>query len=150
MRGQQVEHSAARAIAARSISAWWNITPTGPPARIAADSAASSPSGVSRTQSSGPRAAAARSGEGVYNVGGGSRVSLTATLELLAEIAGRPLDVRHSERESGDIQDTGADIARARADLSFTPATHLRASLAAEFEWVRRRRGSRMRAFAAL
>ena len=30
-----------------------------------------------------------------YNIGGGSRVSLAATLELLAAIAGRPLDVRH-------------------------------------------------------
>jgi UDP-glucose 4-epimerase len=94
--------------------------------------------------------AAATAGEGVYNVGGGSRVSLTSTLELLAEIAGRPLDVRHQERESGDVQDTGADIARARGDLSFAPATDLRTGLAAEFEWVRRRRGGRVRAVAAL
>jgi UDP-glucuronate 4-epimerase len=49
-----------------------------------------------------------------YNIGGGSRVSLAATLELLAAIAGRPLDVRHQERESGDVQDTGAAIDRAR------------------------------------
>jgi UDP-glucuronate 4-epimerase len=87
---------------------------------------------------------------GVYNVGGGSRVSLTSTLELLAEIAGRPLDVRRGDRESGDVQDTGADIARARADLAFEPATNLRTGLAAEFEWVRRRRGGRLRALAAL
>jgi UDP-glucose 4-epimerase len=71
-----------------------------------------------------------------YNVGGGSRVSLAATLELLAAIAGRPLDVRHHERESGDVQDTGADIARARGALGFEPATDLRTGLQAEFEWV--------------
>jgi len=72
----------------------------------------------------------------VYNIGGGSRVSLAATLELLAAIAGRPLDVRHEERESGDVQDTGAAIDRAREDLGFEPATELREGLQAEFEWV--------------
>ena len=71
-----------------------------------------------------------------YNIGGGSRVSLAATLELLAAIAGRPLDVRHEERESGDVQDTGAAIDRAREALGFEPATELREGLQAEFEWV--------------
>ena len=84
-------------------------------------------------------------GEAV-NVGGGSRVSLAATLELLAAIAGRPLDVRHHERESGDVQDTGADIERARDALGFEPGTELREGLRAEFEWVvahsRERRGA--------
>jgi UDP-glucuronate 4-epimerase len=71
-----------------------------------------------------------------YNIGGGSRVSLASTLELLAAIAGRPLDVRHHERESGDVQDTGADIALAGEALGFAPRTDLRTGLAAEFAWV--------------
>jgi UDP-glucuronate 4-epimerase len=78
-----------------------------------------------------------------YNIGGGSRVSLAATLELLAGIAGVPLDVRRHERESGDVQDTGADIARARAAFGFAPATALDEGLSAEFEWVHER--ARMR-----
>jgi UDP-glucuronate 4-epimerase len=84
------------------------------------------------------RAAAVASGVAgeAYNIGGGSRVSLAATLELLAGIAGRPLDVRHHERESGDVQDTGADIERAREALGFTPATDLATGLRAEYEWV--------------
>jgi len=83
-------------------------------------------------------AAAGADGVGgeAYNIGGGSRVSLAATLELLASIAGRPLDVRRRERESGDVQDTGADIARAREALGWEPATDLRDGLRAEFEWV--------------
>jgi UDP-glucuronate 4-epimerase len=91
--------------------------------------------------------AAANAGDGgeAYNVGGGSRVSLATTLELLASIAGRPLDVRHSERESGDVQDTGADISRAREALGWEPATDVGEGLRAEFEWVlqhsRTRRG---------
>ena len=83
-------------------------------------------------------AAATADGVGgeAYNIGGGSRVSLAGALELLAAIAGRPLDVRRRERESGDVQDTGADIARARDALGFEPATELRDGLRAEFEWV--------------
>jgi len=83
-------------------------------------------------------AAAAADGVGgeAYNIGGGSRVSLAGTLELLAAIAGRPFDVRRRERESGDVQDTGADNARAREALGFEPATDVREGLRAEFEWV--------------
>jgi UDP-glucose 4-epimerase len=72
----------------------------------------------------------------VYNIGGGSRVSLGAAVELLAGIAGRPLDVRRRDREDGDVRDTGADIRRARADLGYRPATDLATGLRAEFEWV--------------
>ena len=97
------------------------------------------------------RSAGAAEGVGgqAYNIGGGSRVSLAATLRLLAAIAGRPLDVRHHTRESGDVQDTGADIARARRDLGFEPATDLEAGLRAEFEWVAQRAESRRGAVAS-
>ena len=36
-------------------------------------------------------------------------MSLNRALETLAGLAGRPLDVRRRERESGDVRDTGAD-----------------------------------------
>ena len=84
----------------------------------------------------------------VFNIGGGSRVSLSSTLDVLAELAGRPLDVRRGERESGDVQDTGADIERARATLGFEPATSLREGLRAELEWVARRAAGDLRAVA--
>jgi UDP-glucuronate 4-epimerase len=87
------------------------------------------------------RAAGAGSASGVLNVGGGARVSLNRTLEVLAGIAGRPLDVRRGERESGDVQDTGADISRARALLGYAPATAIEDGLAAEFAWVEERLG---------
>jgi UDP-glucuronate 4-epimerase len=71
-----------------------------------------------------------------YNIGGSAPVSLNAALERLAAIAGRPLDVRRRERESGDVLHTAADIRAARRDLGWEPATHLATGLAAEFEWV--------------
>jgi nucleoside-diphosphate-sugar epimerase len=81
-------------------------------------------------------AAAQRGGGRVYNVGGGSRVSLNRALELLAGHAGRPLDVRRGEREAGDAHDNGAVISRARGELGYAPATSVREGLGAELDWV--------------
>jgi nucleoside-diphosphate-sugar epimerase len=75
----------------------------------------------------------------VYNIGGGHRTSLRCALEVLAGIAGRPLDIRHAGRESGDVLDTGADTTRARHELGFDPQTTLEDGLAAELDWVRGR-----------
>ena len=75
----------------------------------------------------------------VFNIGGGGSVSVNRALETLAGIAGRPLDVRHCERQEGDVADTGADTSRARAELGFAPQTALQDGLAAELEWVRER-----------
>jgi UDP-glucose 4-epimerase len=72
----------------------------------------------------------------VYNIGGGARVSLNRTLEVLAAVAGRPLAVRRQERETGDVVHTGADIRRARTELGYAPATSLEAGLRAELAWV--------------
>jgi nucleoside-diphosphate-sugar epimerase len=82
------------------------------------------------------RAAGEGRASGVLNVGGGGAISLNRALEVLAGIAGRPLDVRRGARESGDVQDTGADISRARAQLGYEPRTPVEDGLAAEFEWV--------------
>jgi UDP-glucose 4-epimerase len=75
----------------------------------------------------------------VFNVGGGERTSLNRALEVLAGLAGRPLDVRRGERESGDVKDTGADTERARTELGFQPGTSLEQGLAAELDWVQER-----------
>jgi UDP-glucuronate 4-epimerase len=87
----------------------------------------------------------------VYNVGGGSRVSLRHTLEVLGAVSGRALDVRCEAREHGDVADTGADIARARRELGFDPRTPLEAGLEAEYRWLAERapRARRARRFPA-
>jgi UDP-glucuronate 4-epimerase len=76
-----------------------------------------------------------------YNVGGGSRVSLKHTLDVLADVSGRALDRRLEAREHGDVANTGADISHARADLGFEPATSLEQGLLAEYEWMAARVG---------
>lgn len=74
----------------------------------------------------------------VYNIGGGSRVTVNHVLDLVAGLAGRPLDIRREETQKGDMRDTFADTSRARADLQFRPSATLEAGLAAEYDWLAR------------
>jgi UDP-glucose 4-epimerase len=72
----------------------------------------------------------------VYNVGGGSQVSLNETIALIEDITGTELEVVHQAKERGDVRDTGADITKARSELGFEASTGLEQGLAAEFEWL--------------
>ena len=62
----------------------------------------------------------------VYNIGGGSRVSISDVLDLIERLTGRALDIRREAAQKGDMRDTFADTTRARADLGFAPALHAR------------------------
>jgi nucleoside-diphosphate-sugar epimerase len=72
----------------------------------------------------------------VYNIGGGSRVELLDVFELIGRITGRPLRLNMLEPQAGDMRDTYADTARARADLAFAPAVTLEQGLRAQFQWM--------------
>lgn len=87
---------------------------------------------VAATMAAAERGAAGRT----YNIGGGSRVSLTEVLALIERIAGTPLDIRREPAQKGDMRDTYADTTLARADLGFAPQTSLADGLAAEYRWL--------------
>ena len=72
----------------------------------------------------------------VYNVGGGSRVELLDVFELIGRITGRPLRLTTIEPQPGDMRDTYADTACARADLGFAPTVTLEQGLRAQFQWM--------------
>ena len=72
----------------------------------------------------------------VYNIAGGSRVSVNETLDLVSRLTGRPLSVRREAAQKGDMRDTFADTSRARAELGFTPRFPLERGLAEECTWL--------------
>jgi UDP-glucose 4-epimerase len=74
----------------------------------------------------------------VYNIGGGSRVTINQVLEMIARLTGRTLDIRRLAAEKGDMRDTSADSSRAEADLGYAPTHSLEAGLAAECAWLSR------------
>lgn len=79
---------------------------------------------------------------GVFNVGGGSRVTLREVLATLAEVAG-PVRTIQQGREAGDVRDTWADISAAAAAMGYAPRVSLREGLAAQVAWHRLRRAAR-------
>jgi nucleoside-diphosphate-sugar epimerase len=77
---------------------------------------------------------------GVFNVGGGSRVTVNEVLETLGRIVGTPARVERKAEVAGDVRDTLADATRARDGLRFTPKVGLAEGLAAQVAWQRSRR----------
>jgi nucleoside-diphosphate-sugar epimerase len=72
----------------------------------------------------------------VYNIGGGSRVSLLEVFDLIGRVSGRPVTIDHRPAQKGDMRDTFADTSRARGDLGFTPAVTLEEGLQDMFVWM--------------
>ena len=72
----------------------------------------------------------------VYNIGGGSRVSINHVLDILGGLLGRPLAVRRETAQKGDMRDTYADTSRARRDIGFAPSVMLEQGLEAEVRWL--------------
>ena len=57
----------------------------------------------------------------VYNIGGGSRVSINEVLEMIGRVTGRQPLVTVDPAQKGDMRHTYADTSLARADLGFAP-----------------------------
>jgi len=74
---------------------------------------------------------------GVYNIGGGSRVTVNDVLALIGRVTGRKPIVSVESDQKGDMRHTYADTARARADLGFSPSVNLEQGLAAEHAWLK-------------
>ena len=72
----------------------------------------------------------------VYNIGGGSRVSVNDVLGIIERVAGRRPRVTIDPVQKGDMRHTYADTSRAQADLGYAPTVGLEEGLAAEYQWL--------------
>lgn len=71
----------------------------------------------------------------VYNIGGGSRVTLLEVFDLIGKVSGKPLLIDKQPPQKGDMRDTYADTTLARADLGFAPTVTLEQGLTAMHQW---------------
>ena len=71
----------------------------------------------------------------VFNLGGGSRVTLNKVLATLEEISGIELQRENLPAAPGDPRHTGASINLARERLGWEPRVALRDGLARQWEW---------------
>ena len=73
----------------------------------------------------------------VYNVAGGSRVTVNQVIGTLEELVGRPARLDRRGPRPGDQRHTWADTTAARESLGFVPRVGLGEGLAAEIDWLR-------------
>ncbi|MCC5896781.1 MAG: NAD-dependent epimerase/dehydratase family protein [Phormidium sp. GEM2.Bin31] len=72
----------------------------------------------------------------VFNVGGGSRISLRDTISMMEEIVGEPIPINYTESSKGDARHTSADVSKAQQILSYQPQVSLQEGLKQEWEWL--------------
>ena len=75
--------------------------------------------------------------EAVFNLGGGSRITLNTALDTIAGLLPGGLDVHYDEAAKGDVTHTYADISLANRELGYSPATSVPDGIALEVEWLR-------------
>jgi len=88
---------------------------------------------VAATMAAGTRGVPGR----VYNIGGGSRVSLNHVFDVIGQVAGGRPRLKVDAVQKGDMRHTWADTSLARTDLAFAPAVSLEDGIAAEYRWLK-------------
>jgi len=73
----------------------------------------------------------------VYNIAGGSRVTLKHVLSVLEGVIGRKFRISYTSAQAGDVRDTYADISAAQRDLAYAPKTSIEVGLRDEVDWYK-------------
>ena len=74
-------------------------------------------------------------GNGVYNIGGGERVSINGLAEKIVKIVGSESEIIYGESVKGDAEHTWSDVSKARRELGYKPEVGLDVGLRRYVEW---------------
>jgi nucleoside-diphosphate-sugar epimerase len=72
----------------------------------------------------------------VFNVGGGSRISLAEVIDIIEEIVAKPIGRNYREMAKGDARHTAADVSKAKRILNYQPQVAMKEGLTKEWEWI--------------
>ena len=75
---------------------------------------------------------------GVFNVGGGSRISVNKLIKLLEEIIGKEARIKYIEKQKGDVWDTLADTTKISNELNWEPEVKIEEGLKMFVEWYKK------------
>lgn len=73
-----------------------------------------------------------------FNIGGGSRVSLSDVIDKMETITGKPITRQYFSKATGDARDTSAEISKAQKLLGYSPEVNLATGLSREWEWMQK------------
>jgi nucleoside-diphosphate-sugar epimerase len=72
----------------------------------------------------------------VFNIGGGSRVTLNEVIEMIRAMVGQELEVHYEGVQKGDVRHTSADMTKAQGELGYKPRVSIQEGLEKEYEWI--------------
>lgn len=72
----------------------------------------------------------------VFNIGGGSRVTLMELLNIMEQVIGHPIRKDYVDKAAGDARHTSADVSKAEKILNYVPQVSLAEGLTAEWNWI--------------
>jgi len=72
----------------------------------------------------------------VFNIGGGSRISVNHLIDLLEEIIGRKAKIKHIGDQKGDVKNTMASIEKSKRLLGYKPKVTIEDGLKKYVDWV--------------
>lgn len=73
----------------------------------------------------------------VFNIGGGSRVTLLQVIDLIGEISGILVKAKYTQTQYGDVLHTWANISKAQRLLHYNPQVNLKEGLKEEINWLK-------------
>ena len=65
----------------------------------------------------------------VFNVGGGSRISVNELIKEIEKIVGNKAKIKYIEKQKGDVKDTLADVSKVEAILKWIPKININKGL---------------------
>jgi UDP-glucose 4-epimerase len=73
----------------------------------------------------------------IFNLGGGSEISVLKAIAMVENIAGRKAKIKRFDRQKGDVRHTRATLDEAKAKLGYLPRVGLEEGLAREWDWIK-------------
>lgn len=74
----------------------------------------------------------------VFNIGGGSRISVNALIDEIEIFIGNKARVEYIEKQKGDVRDTCADVSKAKKELGWMPMINIYKGLERHIKWYNR------------
>ena len=81
---------------------------------------------------------AAEKGSGIYNLGGGNRISVNKMVSVLRSVMDSEINLINIEKQQGDVPHTCADISKARNELGYEPSVSLEEGTRMHVEWAKK------------
>ena len=73
----------------------------------------------------------------VFNIGGGSRITVNDTIEIIERVCEKKAKKKYIEKQKGDVIHTAADISKAKRLLDYVPKFDVEKGIANEVTWLR-------------